>query len=173
LFQGVLSNQHSAPVLVDWFGVRTVPKRPASVESLRNLAALVGLDRPLVNRTQKFDAAELGARLPGAVETATEHMQALRTQRGRRLAPELRDQKRKIDAWVQRRTAALDSTRAQATAGGRKPSAAQEQKWRDLERHTERVRADRIAWMDRLKTSDQPYLRLCAVIGAGNGRASR
>jgi hypothetical protein len=75
-------------------------------------------------------------------------MQALRTRRGRRLAPELRDQKRKIDAWVQRRTAALDNARALASAEGRKPSAAQEQKWRDLERHTERVRTDRIAWMD-------------------------
>jgi hypothetical protein len=170
LFQGVLSNPHSAPVLVDWFGVRTVPKKPPTVESLRNLAALVGLDQPLVNRAQRFDAAALAARLAGAVQTATEHMQALRLQRGKRLAPELRDQKRKIDAWVQRRAAALDSARAEATASGRKPSAAQEQKWRDQERHTERVRADRVAWMDRLKTSDQPYLRLCAVIGTTTRR---
>lgn len=173
VFQGVLSNQHSAPVLVDWFGVRTVPQRAATVESLRNLAALVSLDQPLINRTQKLDAEALRARLDGAVKAATEHMQKLRAQRAKRLIPELREQKRKIDEWVQRRTAAVESARAGANASARKPSPAQEQKWRDQERHTERVRDDRVAWMDRLKTSDQPYLRLCVVIGAVGGKAAR
>lgn len=173
LFQGVLSNQHSAPVLVDWFGVRTAPQRPVTIESLRNLAALVGLDQPLVNRSRKFDSDILRARLGVAVTAATEHMQELRAQRGQRLMPELREHKRRIDGWVQQRTARLEKDRADASAGGRRPSRAQEQKWRDYERHTERVRADRIAWMDRLKTSDQPYLRLCAVIGTTDAPGAR
>jgi helicase-like protein/SNF2 domain-containing protein len=170
LFQGVLSNHHSAPVLVEWFGVRTLPKKAPIVEQLHNLAALVGLDRALVNQNRRFDAETLRGRLDGAVTAATEHMKTLRFQRGGRLRPELLEHKRKLDAWVEQRNAAVGAARAEVANSGRTPSAAQEQTWRDHERHTQRVHEDRDAWMKRLTTSNQPYLRLCAVIGVTSSR---
>ncbi|HEU4583694.1 MAG TPA: helicase-related protein [Polyangiaceae bacterium] len=166
LFQGVLSNQRSAPVLVDWFGVRTVPKRPATVESPRNLAALVGLDQPLVNRTQKFDAAGLGAacRAPYRPPPST----CRRSARGAAGASRPSSATRSA-----RSTPGYSAARRPSTTRARSPAPRAESPQRLRSKNgviwsaiPNACAPTELPGWTRLKTSDQPYLRLCAVIGA-------
>jgi hypothetical protein len=182
VFQGVLSNQHSQPVLVDWFGVRTGAAGAGSagpagtVVSLRDLSALVGLGGPLVNRGEPVDPALLKAHVGAAVSAADEHMKALRARRAKQLLPQLKQQQQRLEAWRSARAERQERRASESQRDGRGPTRPQQAKWQEEQAHTERVVRDRKAWLDRLKTSDTPYLRLALVIGsasAGNTAPGR
>lgn len=173
VFQGVLSNQHSQPVLVDWFGVRTGPSQSGDVISLRDLSALVGLDGRLVNGKEPVDAAALRKYLEGAVSAADEHMKTLRQRRAKQLTPELKRQQQRLQTWESARKDLHQRRVAESHRNGRGSSSAQRAAWQEYQEHTDRVVRDRKGWLDRLKTSDTPYLRLALVIGAAPAKGKR
>src|SRR5690606_7214981 len=125
VFQGVLSNQHSQPVLVDWFGVRTgaagagASSTAAAVVSLRDLSALVGLDGLLVNRGEPVDPAALKAQVGAAVSVAEEHMKALRARRAKQLTPQLKQQQQRLEAWRSARAERQERRASESQRDGR------------------------------------------------------
>jgi len=164
VFQGVMSNRRSQPVIVDWFGVR-FHGDAATVVPFAELAAETGLCTGLVNDGKANNPERLTPLRSRAVALATEHMRALRHERAERLKPELREQQERIKSWHARSVARLDEQEARAAVEGRTVRA-DVKKRLDLRRNelAELMRA-RQEWLtNTLTTSDQPYLRLAVVL---------
>lgn len=156
VFQGVVSNQRSQPLLVDWFAVRDGKAEPFAA-----LAAATGLTEGPPNPGVGADLAALSAGLPAAVEAARTHMRERRHARDAGLADELRAQERRVRDWAER---------AKARIGARQetmllPRSDLLKRLDDERRHVDDLLAERRAWIAHtLRSSPEPYLRLAAVL---------
>lgn len=167
LFQGVLSNGRSQPVIVEWFGVRFKGTRAVRVTPLRDLLAETGLDGRAVNPgtpSSEMLRGHMEALLPSAVEAAKRHMAELRLARAEALGEPLREAARRIGRWRGARTKMIEERHAKGTEGGkalRKDEAAR------LDRERGRVAETYRQFDDFLKlglrTGEDPYLRVAAV----------
>jgi hypothetical protein len=158
LWQGVISNQRSQPVIVDWFGARVADGRVWSFVTLAETLALAGFDRGLPNLGQgSARAAALAAALPAVVDEARGRMERLRQQRGDDLRQELLKDMRKLQAW---RQAALTRIASQeASAHGVQAARLAHQR-----HEVEALYDQRQKWVtETLSTVGAPYLRLVAV----------
>src|ERR1700745_3940514 len=78
LFQGVLSNRRSQPVVVEWFAVHLRPGQPLAVGAFERFLIETGFEQGLANTGQESGLTHVvGVRLAEAVEAATKYMQAL------------------------------------------------------------------------------------------------
>lgn len=167
LFQGVLSNHRSQPMVAEWFAVRFDARGRASTEPLSEFAARAALDRPLVNPGRPLDVSVLEARRGAAVEQARAYMAQIREERRARLMPRLTEGQRKLRDWARRKLAELDAREQAATAGGAKLRSDVAQRLAERRRDIERQMAARATWLKKtMSTIETPYLRLAAVFVA-------
>jgi hypothetical protein len=175
LMQGVLSNQASQPVVIDWFGVRFAGDAPAEVLSFEKLEARASLRAEVANDGRTLDAKRAEALRGVAVEAAKAHMSALRMERRDRLMPQLKEEQRRQSQWKKQRLAQVEAKRQKAVAEGRKLRRDEETRLERLVEETERRIKDRDRWVkERLTTVDAPYLRIAAVlVGQGFVRGKK
>src|SRR5208282_1540013 len=75
LFQGVLSNKRSQPVVVEWFAVNLRPGQPFSVTAFGDLLSKTGFEGGLANTGQESKLGGVArSNLAGAVESAKQYM---------------------------------------------------------------------------------------------------
>lgn len=174
LFQGVMSNRRSQPMIVEWFAVVKTAASPRIVP-FTDLVGVWALPPSMANAAVEFDVSELLAWRETAVEAARAHMLGHRAARGDRLRETLKQHQRKIKTWETKSLERLDAQQ-QRWAGpsgtlrsdqARKLAAARDEV-------AARVEA-RKRWIeDGLATVDRPYLRLAAgLVGAAYGRKGR
>jgi len=101
LFQGVLSNLRSQPLVTEWFGVRLDGGQGAGrLLDLEQVLAQTGFEAGLANAQQKSAlGAVLPDLLPAAVEVARQHMSERRLERGQVLTKQLGQDVRKLKKW--------------------------------------------------------------------------
>ena len=79
LFQGVLSNKRSQPVVVEWFAVHLRPGQPLRSAAFEKLLAETGFEQGLANTGQESRLADVvQGKLAEAVEAAKQYMRLSR-----------------------------------------------------------------------------------------------
>jgi hypothetical protein len=164
VFQGVLSNQRSQPILCAWFGVVFDGNKPDETLAWNALVARTGLDQPVPNdghgHPEQLD--QLAPLRDAAVAAGYAHMSSLRSERAKELAPKLRTEIRRLRDWAAARLDAIEAQLAHETRPARQAAIASEQA------NVEQTVARRTAWFhETMTTEDQPYLRLAAVLISG------
>ena len=153
LFQGVVSNFRSQPVLISWFGVQG--DRIVSLSELHQL-----LSPTLSNPGDRFEAQPLEKKLPEAIKVAREHMEAERQRRGRELGDLLRPDRRRIAAWEKKKK---ESFRA-LTDGSSLSAPERKRLEREKDEVARRVQAWETWFQEAVQTSPNVYLRVGAVL---------
>lgn len=165
VFQGVLSNKRSQPMLAEWFAVRFPKDGQPAVEELGDLIQRTGLARTLVNSGGAPDVARLMSLRSKAVELAKEHMAEKRSQRARSLMPQLKEGHRKLKEWADRKSAELAAREVAATSDGKKLRSDLAQRLSERRREIEKQREDRTLWLtNTMSTLATPYLRIATVL---------
>jgi ERCC4-related helicase len=166
LFEGVLSNKCSQPVVVEWFAVHLRPGQPLAVGALEPLLAETGFEQGLANTGLDSELTELVQRkLDEAVRAATEHMQALGADRSKGLRLRVEEDRKRFEAWLDgsRQQIEKDRTHYLAVYGGRIPRNLQE-RLQSRKRSIEERRQQRERWLtDTFTVVGTPYLKLAAV----------
>lgn len=164
LFQGVLSNRRSQPVIVEWFGITMAGRGKWEFLSLNDALTRTkfkdGLSNPLGHGTQK-QGKDIAEALPGAVAAAREYMETLRLERGQDLGQRLRADQRKLRKW---RDAALArvANQKQMAKGALASRLAHEEK------EVLALFEQRSHWLaETFSAVNEPYLRLAAVFCGG------
>lgn len=100
LFQGILSNKRSQPVIVDWFAVPQADEGFKKPITLDELVCLTGLAQGLANSGQPSKLSQaLQDGLTDAVGGATAHMKRLRRERTLSAQKRLDEDNRRFDLW--------------------------------------------------------------------------
>jgi SNF2 family DNA or RNA helicase len=153
VFQGVVSNFRSQPVLISWFGVQG--------EKIITMAELHTLLSPtLTNPGDRFEPGPLNQALPSAIQAARNHMEDERQRRGRELGGLVRNDKRRIVAWEQKKRKSFQALNSGATLSAPERRRLEREK-DDVER---RVKAWETWFQEAVKTSPNVYLRVAAVL---------
>lgn len=161
LFQGVLSNRRSQPLINDWFGVQENSKKQWSALSFDDVLTATGFKQGLANPDKKNNFEAVKKILPDAVSFSKEYMEQLRLARGQLLGNRLRDDQRKLKKWYDAAKYRLD--KEDMTARGALAT-------RVLHERNE-IKAlyqQRQDWLgDTFTTVNVPYLRVVAVFAKG------
>jgi len=163
LFQGVLSNQRSQTVLVDWFAVPFRSGKAGAVLSRDEALRRSGLRDVRGNPGTETVPASLAPLRTTAVEKAREHMQSLRLNRAGEISKPLRDGLRKLLAWRDKSSKRLHDERLSASKGGATVPVHQRRRLDAQEKEVQDVYEERKRWIERMETVPEPYLRLAAV----------
>lgn len=157
LFQGLLSNKRSQPVISEWFGVQVLGKAQWQVLSFDDVLAQTRFRQGLPNTGQKANTGELAKLLPGAVEFSLTHLEDLRLARGQSFGDQLRIDRRKLKRWYDAAKYRLD--KEEMTARGAQAASVSHE--RD---EIKALYQQRLAWLDQTFTTvNIPYLRVIAV----------
>ncbi len=165
LFQGILSNRRSQPVIADWFAVLRQGAAPAPPMSLATLAAATGFAAGLPNTGRPPGRLEaLQAALPDIVADAADHMKRLRVHRSDTVQKRLDEDNRRFALWRKNSLRAIDlHESARRMASGRVPRDIAERCAR-RRREVEHLSRQRTEWLEQtLEVVETPYLRLAAV----------
>jgi Helicase conserved C-terminal domain/SNF2-related domain len=175
LMQGVISNHHSQPVIVDWFVLKFDAKgKEAATLSLREFASTIGLNETMSNDGKTATSESLDALRERAVAIADARMKELRAERGKELRPVLKEERKRLKAWAEKSLLQVEEKRKAAAAAGRTLRKDEQDRLRLREEGIQDTLTKREAWTEkRLATSDHPYLRIAAVfVGGGNGKGA-
>jgi ERCC4-related helicase len=158
LFEGVLSNKRSQPLITEWFGLLHAGRSKWELLDLDAVLKRAGFAAGLPNVAVDSDrTAEIARVLPGAVAMAREYMDGLRLERGQTLGNRLRDDQRKLKRWCD---AALKRF-AELEVGARGAQAARVAHERN---EAKALYEQRQTWLnDTLTSVPTPYLRLALV----------
>src|SRR5271166_4546364 len=166
LFQGVLSNRRSQPVVVEWFAVNWLPDKTMTVTPLNQLLTETGFDKGIANPGQESGLSEaVRSKLAEAVRVATKHMQALGAERSDRLRLRVEEDRERFEAWLGRSRQQIDKDRTHylAAYGGSIPRNLQE-RLHNRKRILDERRHQRDRWLtDTFTVVGTPYLKLAAV----------
>ena len=168
VFQGVISNNRSQPVLAEWFCVRFEGSTPAGTMTLAELVLATGLDEATANPGGGLSDAmdqELSGLLGPAVEEARQHMQMLRNQRASAIGDPLREGLRKVKRWHDRRLKDLEQQRDSLVARQGRLRGDQEKRLEEQRKDVSLRHQARKDWIEEgMKTIPEPYLRVAAVL---------
>jgi ERCC4-related helicase len=166
LFQGVLSNRRSQPVVVEWFAVHLRQAQPLSVGPFDTLLAETGFGDGLANTGQGSKlAGRVREKLPAAVEEAKRFMELLGASRAERLRERVEEDRGRFEAWHQRSLDQISKLRTHylAVYGGTVPRNFQE-RLQARKRNVDDRRQQRERWLtDTFTVVGTPYLKLAAV----------
>ena len=162
LFQGVLSNQRSQPLITEWFGIWVSMDRTWKFLPIREVLEITGFENGLPNPQQASEKlVEIQENIPKAVNAAKQFMEIQRKERGEELGDELRTDMRKLVRWRERSLARISAQESSAV-GVRASRLAQE---RD---EINKLFEQRESWLkDTFTAVHLPYIRLTAVF-SGN-----
>lgn len=162
LFQGILSNKRSQPLVTEWFGLLALGRGKWQVLALKVVLDRTGFEAGLPNAgTPSSRVDEIAPALSSAVEDALGHLDQLRLNRGQSLGRRLRDDQRKLRKWrddsVRRIDEQLNSARG-----------AQAAQLKHRRNEIEALFKQRETWLTETFTAvPTPYLRLAAVFSGG------
>jgi len=158
LFQGVLSNQRSQPLITEWFGIWVSMDRTWKFLPIREVLEITGFENGLPNPQQASEKlVEIQENIPKAVNAAKQFMEIQRKERGEELGDELRTDMRKLVRWRERSLARISAQESSAV-GVRASRLAQE---RD---EINKLFEQRESWLkDTFTAVHLPYIRLAAV----------
>jgi ERCC4-related helicase len=166
LFQGILSNRRSQPVVVQWFAVNWQAGRPLSVTTLDKLLEETGFAPGIANPGQASSlAAKVKARLGEAVEEARRWIKLHGESRTLRLHDRVEEDRRRFEAWYQRSLDRIGKLRAhyQESYKGRIPRNLEESLQR-RKKNIEDRKLKRDRWLtETFEVVGTPYLKLAAV----------
>jgi SNF2 family DNA or RNA helicase len=126
LFQGVLSNKRSQPLITEWFGLLVLGRGKWELLSLETVLQCTGFSDGLANAGVVKKTDDLAKLLPDAVAEAKKHLEQLRLDRGQSLGKRLRDDQRKLRQWHDTTITSLDTQLNEAR--GAQASKLQEEK---------------------------------------------
>ena len=164
LFQGVQSNQNGQPVIVDWFGIPFESGRSGSSLPLDRVIKLSGLREQRGNPGGFEIPEQLSSCLGPAVKAAREHMDARRMGREQALAEEVREGMRQLADWRKRSLARLDEVDLRARKNGSALPAPTRKRLIAERAEIVALYDDRKKFVERVKSVEQPYLRVAAVL---------
>lgn len=164
VFQGVVSNRRSQPVIVDWFGVVFDRTDDVRIVELDELADAVGLDDELANPASGTAANFLESRIPRAVDRARERMLELREQRKKRLVEEVRRQARRVKDWYDSRKQVLEEQLEQYDESNGFRARREKEVERELDSMKKLMERRQKWFKDGLNTVADPFLRLVVVL---------
>ena len=168
VFQGVVSNYRSQPVVVDWFGVRFRGAEAVGTTPLQEVLVGTRLDRALANPGGHLPdelAQELRGLLAPGVESAREHMRDLRLERMSRIQEPLMEGIRTLKRWRDQRLVHLGEQREALIAKRGTLRKDQERRLRDETADVDRRYQRRCDWINEgMQTTPEPYLRVAAVL---------
>lgn len=168
LIQGQLTNERGQPLIVEWFGVSCQGDEPRSIRPLGQLIADTGLARPQANPGRPLGQAahdHLRTLLAAAVARGREHMEQVRNRRATDLAPDLKENLRRLGAWHARRLEQIAAERAGHAAQGRAMPAPRRKALEREEGEANDLLAARRTWLQEgVRTNAVPYLRVAAVL---------
>jgi superfamily II DNA or RNA helicase/predicted nucleic acid-binding protein len=171
LFQGVVSNQRSRPVLTDWFGVSFGPHGEARIRHLQELIQATGLSSAPSNPGQEIGAMlveQLGKLRAPAVQHAREHMLAHRRERATAIGAPLIAGLKRLQTWHERVARLREERRELLLAKGATMSRPEEKRLERERQEADRIYAEYRRWIDEgMRTAEEPYLRLAAVLVKG------
>ena len=165
LFEGVLSNKRSQPVVVEWFGVRRSADGSTGVEGFEELLAETGFRAGLPNKGDESVLLEVAQEnLVAAVEHAEKHMLSLCAQRTASMQERIDEDRERFAAWHRRSKEQIELIKERRKLPtGKLPRNVAEMCER-LERDVEHRRRKRREWVENtLETVGTPYLKLAAV----------
>jgi len=129
LFQGVLSNKRSQPVVVEWFAVHLRPGQPFEVGPFQKLLAETGFEQGLANTGQESKlTGVVSGKLAEAVTAARQYMRVHGEARLIRLEERVEEDRERFQAWHQRSLEQISKLRThyQAVYAGTVPRNLQE-----------------------------------------------
>ena len=154
LFQGVVSNRRSQPVLVKWFGVSDSVILPFS-------ELLPHLGESLSNPGQQFDVQPLYQGVPSAIAQARAYLEEQRKTRGKELADRLRPEEARVRKWYNKKMMEFE---LREKSGKVRTEAERRRLERERDDVTRRVEARKRWFEEGFKTEPEAYLRLAAVL---------
>ncbi|MEA3337416.1 MAG: helicase-related protein [Chloroflexota bacterium] len=159
LFQGVMSNARSQPVIASWFGLHTEGGSQWMMLNLKETLGLSGFVDGLANpgapSSQQVNA--MAALLPGAVDAARDHMESLRMNRADSERRRLQEDMRRLKQWHQKKVGRIEAELANARGARR----ARLQYQLD---ETNKIYESRQQWLrESFSTDPTPYLRVATV----------
>jgi ERCC4-related helicase len=166
LFQGVLSNKRSQPVVVEWFAVHLRPGQPLAVGPFDKLLAETGFEQGLANTGQESKLVGVAkSKLIDAVEEAKRHMRLHGEVRLERLRKRVDEDRERFEVWLGRsmQQIAKDRTHYLAAYKGVIPRNLQE-RLQGRKKSVEDRKQQRERWLtDTFTVVGAPYLKLAAV----------
>jgi ERCC4-related helicase len=166
LFQGVLSNRRSQPVVVEWFAVHLRQNQPLAVGPFGQLLAETGFEQGIANPGKASSLTEIvRGRLADAVKTAAGHMEGLAAERAERLRRRVEEDRKRFEGWFQRSLQQIDKDRTHYLAAykGVIPRNLQE-RLQNRKRKIEERKQQRERWLtDTFDLVGTPYLKLALV----------
>ena len=158
LFQGVLSNQRSQPVITDWFGIKLNVEGKFTHIKFEEILQTTGLESRIPNSgVESVNIKFATDNLKNSVELAIEYLKNRRKERGQTEGDRLRDDLRKLKSWKEsslgKNRSRLDSSRGAQTA-----------KLKQAQKEIEALYEQREKWLnDTYSVVNAPYVRLAMV----------
>jgi len=158
LFQGVLSNRRSQPVISEWFGAQPAGGKTWQALPLGEVLRLTCFTEGLANYGKPSTQMQaLNGMLPEAVSFARRHMEQQRLERGQALGKRLRDDQRKLKKWYEAAMYRLAAEEMNAHG-------AQAQRVNQEKREVQALFQQRLDWLnDTFTAVNAPYLRVTVV----------
>ena len=166
VFEGMLSNRRSQPVIHDWFAVVFRGDNKAESWSLRELLQQSGFTRGISNPgSPSLRQDALDSFIPAAVEEAQAHMERLRMERGKGLGARLRQDTRRLRMWHQRATALLERQKDRSRGGRERLPRNLAEKYQSRQRALDRSRDQHEHWLsETFQAEKTPYLHLSLIM---------
>lgn len=164
LFQGIISNERSQPLITDWYGLLLRKGGGAGQHlSLAEALTLTQFDKGLANSLQKTVISDtvLHELVGYGVKQMQQHMAHKREERGQELGTKLRTDLRALMKWHDAAIANVDARQLNAQGA----------QYARLAREKDEIKGlfkQRQTWLNEtLKSVNEPYLRL-ALVFTGN-----
>ena len=159
IFQGVLSNQRSQPVITDWFGIKLNAEGDFSRISFEDVIEISGLNSKIPNSGKESANMRLAAKkIKNAVDLATDYLKKRRIERGQAESGRLREDLRKLKHWK-------DSSLVKKNARRKSLRGAITAKIRQEQKEVEALFEQREKWLnDTYSVVNAPYIRLVMVL---------
>ena len=165
LFQGIMSNIKSQPLLVEWFGVVFNGDLLIEVIYLKDVINKTRLDREIVNpQTESENIPLMDKHLNDAVKEASEWMVDFNVQRGQSLLKRIKNDEKRFIVWYKKSILELEKLETtEVTKYGKTRKHIMEKI--EYRRHEiELLKSNREEWLNEtMKAVKAPYLKLACV----------
>ena len=164
LVSGLIPNLKSHPLIHRWFGVRFVDGKFADTLEFAEVLKLTALhQKRYPNEKKDRDLVDLKNLLPAVVAKARERMSHCRAEYVERITPQLNEHTARLNELRNKRFDQLELRFADVQISPRQLSKKERER-----REIEKIFNDWETWVvDTMKTEDNPYIRIVAVLQRG------
>ncbi len=165
LFQGIMSNMKSQPLLVEWFGVVYDGDSKNDVIFLKDVIQKTGLDNDMLNPQSESNNLEMMERnLESAVDEASEWMIEFNKDRGQSLLKRMKEDGKRFKVWYKKSHEELKREETIEVNKYGKMRKHIREKIEHRHHEIELLKSKRDEWLDEtMKAVKAPYLKLACV----------